>query len=93
MSGSGNRKGTGMVNDHSPFPSSHWDWNNPAVWALSSLVGFPLGFLLQACSLVSQIFLPLHSGFLAGLLVLMFIVCHDSEVLNIIERNHGLWLA
>ena len=35
-----------------------WGWNNPAFRAFSSLVGFPLGFLLQAWPLVLRVSLP-----------------------------------
>ena len=83
-----------MVNDPGPFSSSYWDWNNPAVPALSSLVGFLLGFLLPAWSsgITDMCFLAQQALFF-GLLVLIVIVCHDSEVLNLIEHNHGLWLV
>ena len=33
-------------------------WNNPVFRALSSLVGFPLGFLFQAWSLASRVLFP-----------------------------------
>ena len=92
MGGSRNRKGTGIVNDSGPFSSSHWDGNNPAVRVPSPLVGFLLGFLLQAWPLISLILSPLHSRLSFWLLVLVFIVCHGSEALDLVERNHGLRL-
>ena len=70
--------GTGIILLSGPSP--HW-------WV------FHLGFSFRLGLWYHRYSFPCTAGFSAGLLVLIVIVCHESKVLSLIERNHGLWLA